>query len=109
MGLYYMKITFSRILISDGSFIKSQEWNINFSYLCDLIKKMEHPIGSGKFYIFPQSGKKRGEGNGVKPIKEILMNKLDNSWTREVSFNTQLGFKIGKVDAVCNINNYKLA
>jgi len=27
------------------------------------------PPGSGKFIIYPESGKKSGEGNGVKPIK----------------------------------------
>lgn len=32
--------------------------------------------GSGKFLIYPQSGKKRGEGNGVLPIKKPCLEKL---------------------------------
>lgn len=33
-------------------------------------------MGSGSFTIFPQSGKKGGEGNGVKPLKDRTMQVL---------------------------------
>ena len=33
--------------------------------------KLDWPPGSGRFTIYPQSGKKRGEGNGVSQSRTI--------------------------------------
>lgn len=42
------------------------------------------PPGSDTFTIHPQSGKKSGEGNGVKPIKEGFMTSLrERGWVEE--------------------------
>lgn len=40
------------------------------------IRATDWPHGSGKFSIYPQSGKKRGEGNGVLPIKIPCVRRL---------------------------------
>ena len=40
------------------------------------IRATDWPHGSGQFAIYPQSGKKRGEGNGVLPIKGPCVRKL---------------------------------
>jgi hypothetical protein len=40
------------------------------------IDAVRWPPGTSNFTIHPQSGKKRGEGNGVKPIKEAFVLKL---------------------------------
>lgn len=48
------------------------------------VKATDWPHGSGKFTIYPQSGKKRGEGNGVVPIKVPCLKQLrDRGWEVE--------------------------
>ena len=48
------------------------------------IKAVEWPPGSGKFIIYPQSGKRRGEGNGVTPIKAgLLLDLKKQGWSIE--------------------------
>jgi len=57
--------------------------------------------GTGRFTIYPESGKKRGEGNGVTPIKNGLMEKLEASgWQLESTAKTALGADLGAFDAV---------
>ncbi len=48
------------------------------------IKATDWPHGSGKFTIYPESGKKTGKGNGVKPIKLPCIEALRKSgWVIE--------------------------
>lgn len=48
------------------------------------IKITDWPHGSEKFTIYPESGKKRGEGNGVKLIKVPCMQALEKAgWLTE--------------------------
>ncbi|MFZ0335663.1 MAG: hypothetical protein WAN10_15480 [Candidatus Acidiferrales bacterium] len=68
-----MKIVREETLISSGAFAKSAEWRNARKKLHKAIKAVEWPPKSGKFTIHPESGKKRGMGNGVKPIKIGLM------------------------------------
>ncbi len=61
------------------------------------IQQVDWPVGSGLFTIRPESGKKRGEGNGVKPIKEEFIKDLKaHGWITE----SPLIIGLGKVDAV---------
>jgi len=62
-----MKITHVETLLSKGKFAQSNEWAELRSQLHEAIKRVDWPPGSGKFTIYPQSGKKTGEGNGVGP------------------------------------------
>lgn len=71
-----MKITHTETLISKGDFPKTEEWNQIRSQAVSAAKAAEWPPGSGTFTIYPESGKKRGEGNGVVPIKTMTINKL---------------------------------
>ncbi|MEM1169187.1 MAG: hypothetical protein AAGJ08_08990 [Cyanobacteria bacterium P01_H01_bin.35] len=65
----------------------------------EAIKQVEWPEGNGKFTIYPESGKKRGEGNGVKPIKVKFIEYLEaKGWRKELSISDNLG----NVDAVFN-------
>ncbi|MDI6893006.1 MAG: hypothetical protein QME70_00105 [Bacillota bacterium] len=49
------------------------------------IRSVEWPPGSGSFTLRDEPGKKRGQGNGVKPIKERCMKELESrGWQREV-------------------------
>jgi hypothetical protein len=49
------------------------------------IRRVEWPPGSGSFTIRDEPGKKRGQGSGVKPIKDRCMKELEaRGWRREV-------------------------
>ena len=95
-----MQIVREETLISCGKYACSREWKRTRKSLHRAIREVEWPPGSGSFTIYPESGKKRGQGNGVVPIKNGLMEELvRQGWTREV----RLGVKgIGKLDAVLN-------
>jgi len=75
------------------------EWKVTRALVYEGIRAVDWPPGSGTFTIYPQSGKKRGEGNGVKPIKDSLMKFLkDNGWKLEHQiWESKSG--LGKLDA----------
>lgn len=62
---------------------------------------MDHPAGTGKFTLHAERGKKRGEGNGVTPIKNSLMNYLESEgWKLEEPLDLATRNRPGKLDAV---------
>ena len=71
-----MKIVHTHTLIETGTFAKSAEWAALREEVHEAIEAAEWPVGSGSFTIRPQSGKKRGEGNGVTPLKTKTMQVL---------------------------------
>jgi hypothetical protein len=73
-----MKIVETHDILSVGMFSKSKEWHISCKQIKDAIHAVDWPHGSGSFTIYPQSGKKRGEGNGVVPIKNHALNILED-------------------------------
>lgn len=79
-----MKIVREEKLISTGAYANSTEWLATRSSLHKAICEVDWPPGSGSFLIYPESGKKRGAGNGVKPIKNGLMLELaSQGWKLE--------------------------
>jgi len=93
-----MQIVREETLISCGKYASSKEWRRTRKSLHKAIREVEWPPGSGSFTIYPESGKKRGQGNGVVPIKNGLMEELvRQGWTREVRLDVK---GIGKLDAV---------
>jgi hypothetical protein len=65
------------------------------------VKKCVWPPGSNKFTIFPQSGKKRNEGNGVVPIKKEFIAELKKlEWTIEGAAKNCVGQELGCFDAI---------
>ena len=58
-----------------NSAILEQAWN----EVVHAINITDWHHGSGSFTIYPESGKKRGQGNGVKPIKLPCMRSLEQS------------------------------
>ena len=79
-----MKIVETHDVLSVGSFPKSEEWYTACKQVKYAIKATDWPHGSGRFTIYPQSGKKRGEGNGVVPIKKPCIVSLEKSgWLTE--------------------------
>lgn len=79
-----MKITETVDLLAKGPFPSSPEWKRAGDDVEAAIKATDWPHGSGTFTIYPESGKKRGEGNGVLPIKIPCVNKLAAlGWQKE--------------------------
>ena len=72
-----MKIVREEILISCGEFVTSKAWEEIRASLHTAVKAVSWPPGSNTFTIYPERGKKRGEGNGVKPIRVGLMLDLE--------------------------------
>jgi hypothetical protein len=96
-----VKIVREESLISCGDFSKSPEWAAIRKKLHKAIKSVEWPPGSGSFTIYPQSGRKRGEGNGVVPIKAGLMLDLKKEgWSIEAPAKQADEVNPGDYDAV---------
>ena len=103
-----MKFVKLEILIDEGDFLKSDDWNRIFNEIKVAIAAIEWPPNSGSFTIRKQSGKKRGEGSGVKPIKEACMVKLqDFGWNLETPVDIATLKRPGPIDATCEIPSKK--
>ena len=79
-----MKIVEKHYLIQHAEVIASPVWLAASRNVEDAILATDWPHGTGKFTIYPESGKKRGMGNGVDPIKLPCIQKLkDFGWAVE--------------------------
>ena len=105
-----MKIVGVETLILCGKFASSREWKGIRESLHKAIRKVDWPLGSGRFTIYPESGKRRGEGNGVKPIKLGLMAELKvQGWKIEAPLDIATLKKPGKLDAVLHTDYGSIA
>lgn len=96
-----MKIVQIETLISAGDFANSEEWGRIRLGLHESVAATDWPPGSGTFTIYPQSGKRRGEGNGVKPIKnECIRRLLALGWKTEEPLAVASNLQPGDLDAV---------
>ena len=96
-----MKILRVETLIACGAFAESSDWRKAREDLHRAIRGVVWPTGSDKFTIYPESGKKRGQGNGVKPIKKGLMLQLEElGWGLEVPLDISSVKRPGNLDAV---------
>lgn len=71
-----MKIVEHCDVLSNGGFPNSRAWKKACADAEKAILATDWPHGSGRFTIYPESGKKTGQGNGVLPIKEPCIAKL---------------------------------
>lgn len=71
-----MKIVKVEVLIDAGHFSASPEWATIKDHITKSIRAVEWPPGSGGFTLYDEPGKKRREGSGVTPIKEIFIQNL---------------------------------
>jgi hypothetical protein len=95
-----VKIVDEHTLISCGKYVKSPSWKKVRRTLYKAIREVEWPPGSGSFTIYPESGKKRKKGNGVKPIKLGLMEELrSQGWIIEKKAKNKIGKQLGDYDA----------
>lgn len=71
-------------ILSKGRFSTSKVWRRACADVDKAILVTDWPHGSGKFTIYPESGKKTGKGNGVLPIKEPCIAELKElGWVTE--------------------------
>jgi Restriction endonuclease BamHI len=80
-----MKIVETVELLSVGDIAGTPEWRAACRQVRVAVRATVWPPGSDKFTIYPESGKQRGKGNGVLPIKIPCVRKL-----------AALGWKVGK-------------
>jgi hypothetical protein len=96
-----MKIVKVYTLKSRGAYANSDHWRATRNQIHDAIRRCEWPIGSGSFTIYPESGKARGKGNGVKPIRNRFVESLrTEGWTIEGKAKNVLDERLGDFDAV---------
>jgi len=101
-----MKLVHEEILIKTGIFSRSSEWRKIHEDICSSIKAVDWPLGSGAFSLYPESGKLRGKGNGVKPIKNRFIENLEKKgWRPELALNFQDSVPIGRMDAVKTLDH----
>ena len=104
-----MKIVRIETPLSVGKFATSREWKAIRADLHEKIKKVGWPPGSKTFTIYPESGKRRGEGNGVVPIKNGLMDELvKHKWKREQPLEIAISKRPGDIDAILETPSGKL-
>ena len=95
-----MKIVQIETLIDAGHFSRSDECKIIEGHIVQAIKSVEWPPGSGSFTLYDESGKERGKGSGVKPIKEACMHKLKSfGWQLETRLDIATVVRPGPMDA----------
>lgn len=96
-----MKIVRVVTLNSCGTYASSAHWKKTRKEIHRAVRACEWPIGSGRFTIYPQSGKKRGEGNGVVPIRNEFVRILKSAgWVIEGKAKNSLDQRLGEFDAV---------
>jgi len=95
-----MKIIRVERLINAGGFSQTETWKAIEKHIKQAIEAIEWPPGSGSFTLFDQPGKARGEGSGVKPIKDACMAYLKSlGWTLETRVDIATLKQPGPMDA----------
>lgn len=95
-----MKIVHVTYLINVGPFSSSRDWHKIKSDIFQAVQATDWPPGSKTFTLYDQPGKARGEGNGVKPIKEACMANLKNlGWNLETPLDIATLKNPGRLDA----------
>jgi len=100
-----VKLVHVETLICVNTFAHSAEWRNIRNAVVESIRRVSWPPRSNKFTIYPERGKERRKGNGVKPIKYGLMKSLVKlGWDTEVPLDIATVAKPGKLDAVLQTN-----
>ena len=96
-----MQIKHVETLLATGPFAASAEWQTIRDQVHEATRKVDWPPGSGRFTIYPESGKKSGMGNGVKPIKTSLILELERQgWKGEQPLDLATVQRPGDIDVV---------
>jgi hypothetical protein len=86
--------------ISCGPFVKSTAFKKINKQIEKAIISVQWPPNSKSFTIHDEPGKKRNQGNGVKPIKDACMTYLKSKgWAMETPVNIASRVRPGPMDA----------
>jgi hypothetical protein len=95
-----MKIVRIEMLIDAGGFSASPEWTTVKDHITNSVRAVDWPRGSGSFTLYDEPGKKRKQGSGVKPIKEIFIENLKRyGWSVETTVRIAAFKRPGPIDA----------
>lgn len=101
-----MKIIQVERLIDAGGFSATKEWQTIESHIVSAIKSIQWPPNSGSFTLYDQPGKARGQGSGVKPIKDACMRYLKSfNWSLETPVDIATLKQPGPMDATYRVGN----
>lgn len=101
-----MKIVQIERIIDAGTFSQTTDWRNIEEHIFQAIKSIEWPPGSGSFTLLNESGKKRGQGSGVKPIKQACMQKLKSfGWQLETPVDIATVRRPGPMDATYQVKD----
>jgi len=96
-----MKIVKTEVLIKQGAYFESSEFNELLTEIETAISKVVWPVGADHFAINPKR-----KGNGVKPIKNGCMDHLQQSgWELERRLRISTDMRPGPLDAVKELPN----
>lgn len=74
-----MKVTRIKTFFEYGDFLHTTEYKKLSDDIEKAVRSIEHPLGSGGFYLHPEK-----DGNGVVPIKDAFIRTLDDlGWKNE--------------------------
>lgn len=95
-----MRIIRLERLIDTGPFSSSATWREIEEQILRCLNALEWPPGAGKFLLHDQPGKRRGQGSGVKPIKDgFILCLRRNGWEVPKKLDIASLRKPGPVDA----------
>jgi hypothetical protein len=95
-----MKILRTKLLIDDKKFSSTSEYKRIISNIELAIKAIEHPKGSGGFYLYDKK-----QGSGVKPIKDAFIEKLNSLGWKDEKKVENPSIKKRKIDSTLELNN----
>ncbi len=105
-----MQIVRIERLIDRGPFSSSGAWREIESHITTCMKALEWPAGAGQFLLRDESGKKRGQGSGVKPIKDGFMICLKGKgWEAPKRLDFATIRKPGAIDAAFRVGQQYFA
>lgn len=98
------------VLIDKGGFSRSAEWTSIRNEIVESIQSLEHPVGAGRFILRDELGKERGKGSGVKPIRDMFCQKLQQrGWNLETMIGITVRVRPGPVDATKKVGDQLFA
>jgi hypothetical protein len=105
-----MKLMHTEILLDHKDISQTDDWKDVIDNIHKGILQVQWPKNSGHFLIYPEPGKDRGKGNGVKPIKDAMMIHLNElGWKLEEALDIAKVVRPGKLDAVKYTNHGPVA
>ncbi|MEH7574428.1 hypothetical protein [Cytobacillus firmus] len=97
-----MKILSKKILINDGKFSNTSEYETVLNNIEEAIFAIENPKGSGAFLLYDKK-----KGNGVKPIKDAFILKLNELGWKDEKLVVDPNLKKRKIDTTKELSTGK--